>query len=263
VLIDTHCHLDFNNFDNDRAQILDRAQDAGVSKILTPGIDLGSSQAAITLADTYDQVYAAVGVHPNSATSWNPQTLAVLEDLARHPKVIAIGEIGLDYYRDHAPHNLQKRVFLKQLDLAARLNLPVVIHNRQSTADMLEILVEWQSQLALQGSALAERPGVLHSYSDTLEPAVTVIKHNFYIGFTGPVTFKNAKELQNVAEMLPLKNMVVETDAPFLSPHPYRGMRNEPARVRLVAEKIAQLKQQPYDLIARATSVNAIRLFNW
>jgi len=263
VLIDTHCHLDFNNFDNDRVQVLERAQDAGVSKILTPGIDLVSSQTVITLAETYDQVFAAIGVHPNSATSWNHQTLAVLEDLARHPKVIAIGEIGLDYYREQAPHDVQKHVFLQQLDLAARLNLPVVIHNRQSTADILEILVEWQSQLSLHGSALAERPGVLHSYSDTLQPAVTVIKHNFYIGFTGPVTFKNAKELQNVAEMLPLKNMVVETDAPFLSPHPYRGMRNEPARVRLVAEKIAQLKQQPYDLIARATSENAMRLFNW
>jgi TatD DNase family protein len=263
VLIDTHCHLDFINFDNDRAEVLERAKIAGVSKILTPGIDLGSSQTVITLAETYDQVYAAVGVHPNSATSWNHRTLAVLEDLASHPKVNAIGEIGLDYYRDQAPHDLQKRVFLQQLDLAARFNLPVVIHNRQSTADMLEILVEWQSQLALQGSALAERPGVLHSYSDALQPAVTVIKHNFYIGFTGPVTFQNAKELQHVAETLPLKNMVVETDAPFLSPHPYRGKRNEPARVRLVAEKIAQLKQQPYDLIARVTSENAIRLFNW
>jgi len=263
VLTDTHCHLDFNRFDQDREKVIARALEAGVTRVLNPGIDLESCQAAIKLAEENEQVYAAVGVHPNSALTWNDSTLAELEALARHSKVVAVGEIGLDYYRDRAPRDLQKQVFLSQLDLAASLQLPVVIHNRQSTSELLGILVEWQAKLVAEGSSLAERPGVLHSYSDELPPAMEAIAHNFFIGFTGPVTFNNARELQLVATTLPIECMLIETDAPFLTPHPFRGKRNEPAHVRLVAEKIAELKQQPYNSIARETSENAARLFNW
>jgi TatD DNase family protein len=263
VLTDTHCHLDFNRFDKDRAQVIARALEAGVTRVLNPGIDLESCRAAIKLAEENEQVYAAVGVHPNSALTWNDSTLAELEELARHRKVVAVGEIGLDYYRDRAPRDLQKQVFLSQLELAASLQLPVVIHNRQSTSELLEILVEWQAKLVAEGSSLAERPGVLHSYSDEIAPAMEAIEHNFFIGFTGPVTFNNARELQLVATTLPIECMLIETDAPFLTPHPFRGKRNEPARVRLVAEKIAELKKQPYNSIACVTTENAARLFNW
>jgi TatD DNase family protein len=263
VLTDTHCHLDFNRFDEDRALVLARAWEAGVIRVLNPGIDLESSRAAVKLAESNEQVYAAVGLHPNSAMAWNENTLLELRALAEHPKIVAIGEIGLDYYRDRAPRELQKQVFLTQLDLAASLQLPVVIHNRQSTSDMLEILVEWQAKLVSEGLSLAERPGVLHSYSDEIEPALKAIEHNFFIGFTGPVTFHNARDLQKVAAALPEQHILIETDAPFLTPHPFRGKRNEPARVLLIAEKIAELKKQPIDSIARLTTENAARLFHW
>lgn len=263
MLTDTHCHLDFDRFDEDRAQVLARAWEAGITRILNPGIDLESSRAAVKLAEANDQVFAAVGVHPNSAMIWNESILTELRVLAKHPKVVAIGEIGLDYYRDRAPRDLQKQVFLLQLDLAASLQLPVVIHNRQSTSDMLEILVEWQAKLVAEGLSLAEQPGVLHSYSDEVEPALRAIKHNFFIGFTGPVTFHNASDLQNVAAALPIEQVLIETDAPFLTPHPFRGKRNEPARVLLVAEKIAELKKQPFSSISRVTTENATRLFHW
>jgi TatD DNase family protein len=263
VLTDTHCHLDFNRFDEDRPQVLARAWAAGVTRVLNPGIDLESSRSAIDLADENKNVFAAVGVHPNSALTWNGSTLAELEVLARHPKVVAIGEIGLDYYRDRAPRELQKQVFLAQLELAASLELPVVIHNRQSTEDMLEILVEWQKRLEDGGNTLAGQPGVLHSYSEEVDPALRAIEHNFFIGFTGPVTFHNAADLQHVAATLPIEQVLIETDAPFLAPHPFRGKRNEPARVQLVAQKIAELKKQPFNSIARVTTENAARLFNW
>jgi TatD DNase family protein len=263
VLTDTHCHLDFNRFDEDRLLVLDRSWEAGVVRVLNPGIDLDSSRAAVQLAETNDQVYAAVGVHPNSALAWNENTLRELRALAKHPKVVAIGEIGLDYYRDRAPRELQEQVFLTQLDLAASLQLPVVIHNRQATSEMLEILVEWQAKMVSKGLSLAERPGVLHSYSDEVEPALKAIEHNFFIGFTGPVTFQNARDLQKVAATLPIQHILIETDAPFLTPHPYRGKRNEPARVLLIAEKIAELKQKTFKSIAQLTTENAARLFHW
>ena len=263
MLTDTHCHLDFNRFDQDRSQVLARAWEAGITRVLNPGIDLESSRAAIDLAEANDQIFAAVGVHPNSALAWNENTMAEMEVLARNPKVVAIGEIGLDYYRDRAPRDLQKQVFLMQLDLAASLQLPVVIHNRQSMWDMVKILVEWQARLVVEGLPLAEQPGVLHSYSDEVEPALRAIEHNFFIGFTGPVTFTNARDLQRVAATLPIEQVLIETDAPFLAPHPFRGKRNEPARVLLVAEKIAELKKQPFNTIARVTTENAARLFHW
>lgn len=262
-LADTHCHLDFQRFDEDRDLVVERAREAGVTRILNPGIDLKSSQAALLLAEKYPEVYIAVGVHPNSASTFNQSTLPRLREQASHPKVVAIGEIGLDYYRDRAPRELQQRVFQLQLELAAELGLPVVIHNRQATEDVLEGLSNWQVKLAKADSALAKRPGVLHSYSDTEENARRAVEINFYIGITGPVTFQNAPELQQVVASLPTEHLLVETDAPFLTPHPLRGQRNEPALVRLVAEKVAELHSSSLAEIARVTSENAARIFNW
>ena len=263
MLVDTHCHLDFNRFDEDRETVIKRAADAGVGRILNPGINLESSQAAIQLSENYSQVYAAIGVHPNDALSWNSETLTHLKKLSHHPKVKAIGEIGLDYYRDRAPRDLQKHIFLEQLDLASALELPVIIHSRQSMADVIDVLKDWQLGLSDTKPGLASRPGVLHSFSGEDHDANEAISMNFLIGITGPITFLNADDLRELVIRLPLGKVLIETDSPFLSPHPNRGKRNEPANVRLVAEKIAELHQEPYSTITEITSTNASRLFKW
>jgi len=263
LFVDTHCHLNFDSFANDLDEILERAEQAGVQRILNPGVDLASSRAAVELAHSHEQVYAAVGVHPNDALSWNEGTIDALQELAEHPKVVAIGEIGLDYYRDRAPRDLQMRIFDQQLLLAESLGLPVIIHNRQATADVLHKLEEWQMGLMASAPMLADRPGVLHSYSDNEANAMQAIDLNFFIGLTGPVTFHNAPELQHVVTALPIERLLTETDAPFLTPHPYRGKRNEPAYVRIITEKIAQLRDLPVEIVAGITENNAGRLFNW
>ena len=262
-LTDTHCHLDFNAFDHDRDGVLYRARKEGVVRLLNPGIDLVSSLAAINLANVHPEIFAAVGIHPNSSDSWDDLTADSLRKLAAHKKVVAIGEIGLDYYRDRAPVDLQKEVFAEQLTLAAELQLPVIIHNRQATGDVLEILAEWVLDLVESGSDLAKNPGVLHSFSGPLEPANKALELNFLIGITGPVTFKNAEKLQDVVAKLPLEGLLIETDAPFLAPHPKRGRRNEPENVRLVAEKISELLELPVAEVIKKTAENARQLFHW
>ena len=262
-LTDTHCHLDFERFDSDRDQVIQRALKAGVERILIPGIDLHSSMAAVGLTNQHSHIFAAVGVHPNSGTSWTRTSLAELTDLSQYNKVVAIGEIGLDYYRDHTPQPLQRKVFREQLAMAADLNLPVVIHNREATRDLLPMLLEWQEDLADSGSSLADAPGVLHSFSDDFETAERVLEIGFYLGFTGPVTFRKAIELQEIARRVPLEKLLIETDAPFLSPHPFRGKRNEPAHVSYVAEKIAELRGLSPEEIGKISTQNAKKIFNW
>jgi TatD DNase family protein len=257
-LTDTHCHLDFRDFADDRAAVLNRAWEAGLERILVPGIDLPTSQAALELADLHPQIYAAVGVHPNRATQWDAHTLEFLEAIAAHPKVAAIGEIGLDFYRDGAPRSLQKQVLREQLRLAGRLDLPVVIHTRNSSPEerscinaVLEIVAEFSCR------------GVLHSFSGNVSEAERTLELGFFIGITGPVTYKNAAELRQVVAVLPLERLLIETDAPFLTPHPHRGQRNEPAYVRFVAEKISEIHKQPPQVVAETTAANARRLFQW
>lgn len=262
-LTDTHCHLDFNSFDSDRQQVLERAWQAGIQRILNPGIDLQTSQTALELSENHPFVFAAVGVHPTSASGWDSSLLPALRKLAQHPKVVAIGEIGLDYYWDKTPVPDQKQALRDQLALAAELCLPVVVHNREATEDILAILLAWQSELESKGSPLAARPGVLHSFSGNSEHALRAAAAHFYIGITGPVTFKNAPELQKGVQETPLEHLLIETDAPFLAPHPMRGKRNEPAYVRHVAEKIALLKGCTIDDVASQTARNARHLFGW
>jgi len=263
ALTDTHCHLDFDRFDEDREKVISRAKEQGLTRILIPGIDLSSSRAAVQLAAENDMVYAAVGVHPNSGTTWQADTLRELENLAGHPKVVAIGEIGLDYYRDWTPHALQRKIFREQLALAAELELPVVVHNREAFVDVVPMLVDWQDNLAESSSFLAKRPGVLHSYSGNIMQAEPILNSGFYLGFTGPVTFKNAVETQEVVQKMPLERMLIETDAPYLAPHPFRGKRNEPAYVYYVADKIALLRGTSTAEIGKITSRNAKILFDW
>lgn len=231
--------------------------------ILNPSIDLQNSAAVVKQAAMDPSLFAAVGVHPNSSTTWTEETPAALRQLAAVPKVVAIGEIGLDYHHKDAPPDVQKRALLAQLELAQELELPVIVHNRESSADVLAMLLDWQASLLRAGSALADRPGVLHSFSGDREMAEKAIAASYFIGFTGPLTFKNAPDLQALAKDLPLENILLETDSPFLTPHPHRGQRNEPARVALVAEKLAELKGLSAAEVANATTANAQRLFRF
>jgi len=270
LIVDSHCHLDFDRFDRDRAQVVARARQAGLARILNPGINLASSRMAVALADAYAEVYAAVGVHPNDGLSWNAQSLSELRALVDHSKVVAIGEIGLDYYRDYTPQDVQRRIFQQQLDLAAEVGLPVVIHSRnasdgdqRATGDVLSFLAEWRKHLEASNPQLALRPGVLHSYGGSPEHARWALELGFWIGIDGPVTFPKAEALRALVKDLPLERLLIETDAPFLTPQAFRGKRNEPAYVRYVAEQIAKLHNLSYQRVAEVTTANAERLFHW
>jgi TatD DNase family protein len=263
ALVDTHCHLNLDTFQDDLPAVLERAWENGVERILIPGIDIETSRTAVALAESHPNLYAAVGVHPNDARTWGDDTIGILRELADHSKVVAVGEIGLDYYRDHAPHQLQKQILSQQLELASELDLPVVLHNRSSLADLWAILSKWQQVLESCQSPLAARPGVFHSYDGDLETARLAARQHFYIGVSGPVTFRNAQDRQQFVMELPEDCILLETDAPFLAPHPYRGRRNEPAYVRQIAEKVAELRQLSLSNLSQLTSANAGQLFAW
>lgn len=270
MLTDTHCHLNFNNFFNDRVSVIQRAKEAGVDRILNPGINLESSNEAVELANEYSEIYAAVGVHPNEAISWRSDTKEKLRILSKSTKAVAIGEIGLDYYRDRAPQQLQIDVFEEQLDLASELDLPVVIHSRNASSidiraiqDTIQILINWFDRLPDVNSNLKQVPGVLHSFSGDITAAKLAVENNFLIGITGPITFKNAELLRAVVRDIDIDHILIETDAPFLTPSPFRGKRNEPAYVKYIAEKIAEIKELPYDFVVNKTKMNSERIFNW
>ncbi len=258
MLIDTHCHLDFNAYDADRAEVLERASSRGVTRLINPAIDSETGEAILRLAESFPGVYAAVGFHPNSTATYQTSHLARIEAQARHPKVVAIGEIGLDYYREHSPREQQRRAFEDQLTLAARLGLPVIIHNREASADVLAILTRWVSTLP---DGLKERPGALHSFSGSQADAQRALSLGFYLGFTGPITYKKADDLRAIARSVPLERILVETDGPFLTPQQHRGQRNEPAYVEYVAERLANLHAISNEAMQAATTQNAERLF--
>ncbi len=262
-LVDTHCHLDFDHFNDDRDQVVQRAVEAGVMRIVVPGLDLETNQRAIDLAEQYQGVYAAVGIHPNNLGP-RPDplgpTLEHIRELAAHPKVVAIGEIGLDYYWKKTPKGIQ-HIWLKQLlRLAGELGLPVILHNREATGDMLRILTDWCRS---SPASSTDRLGVLHSFSGTWEDAQAALEMGFHLGFTGPITFKKAHEMRKVARNAPEKRILIETDAPFLTPHPHRGERNEPAYVRYTAERLAKVRDMDLNAIAAQTTSNARMLFSW
>jgi len=255
--------LDFNVFNIDRAEVIGRAREAGVIKIVNPGIDFSTSKIALELTEQFPEVYAAVGIHPNDVQSLDFIREGVLEIYLEHRNVVAVGEIGLDFYRERTAKNLQVKAFEAQLELASKAGLPVIVHNREASQDILEILGTWQSSLKSINPDLAKRPGVLHSFSGTIEEALRAIEMGFLIGITGPVTFKKAANLQNLVTVLPLECILVETDAPFLTHHPHRGERNEPALVRYVLNKIAEIFDLPDTTVASITTANASRIFHW
>lgn len=258
MLIDTHCHINFDRYDEDRKQVIERAQIANVLKIINPGVDIKTSKQAILLADQYDGVLASVGIHPTSTAQFNTDDLQTLEELSTHHKVIAIGEIGLDYYWDKSPKDIQKRAFEAQLELATQLELPVIVHNRDASDDVMKILETWIINLP---DKLRKRPGVLHSFSAPEQIAERAIEAGFYLGFTGPVTFKNADELRRIVAKVPIERMLVETDGPFLTPTPHRGKRNEPAYIPLIVERLAYLRRISPEEMGKITTNNAMRLF--
>ena len=263
TLVDSHCHLDMEQFDADRAAVLQRAQAQGVRLIVNPGVDLVHCRQAIALADLHPQVYAAVGIHPNSSADFSERTLTQLSALAEHPKVVAIGEIGLDYHWGLVSRQKQACAFRAQLDLAAGLGLPVIIHNREASADVAQVLDEWTTNAGTRSSPLAKRAfwGVLHAFSGEAALAQAASGWNFALGLGGALTFKNARALHELAPRLCLDRLTLETDAPYLTPHPLRGKRNQPAYVALVAERLAELLTLSVEEIAARTTAVACSLF--
>jgi len=253
MLFDTHVHLNAEQFNEDLQEVIDRAQAEGVERMVVVGFDRPTITKAIELCETYDFIYASVGWHPVDAIDMKPEDLEWLRELSAHPKVVALGEMGLDYHWDKSPKEIQKEVFKKQIQLAREVQLPIIIHNREATSDIVEILKE---------AGAAEVGGIMHCFSGSVETAKECLDMNFYISLGGPVTFKNAKKPKEVAEAVPLDRLLIETDCPYLAPHPYRGKRNEPAFVKLVAEQIAELKGISYDEVAKATTENANKLFD-
>ncbi|MEM7034162.1 MAG: TatD family hydrolase [Chloroflexota bacterium] len=232
--IDSHCHLNFDSFDEDRDAVWAQANAANVHRLINPSIDLETSRQAVALAQHYQGVYAAIGFHPYDASLVDQSALKALTDLSKDEKVVSIGEIGLDYYRDRASKEDQLSAFEVQLDLAKTLDLPVIIHQREAADDMMTILRRW-------GTA-GNHPGlVLHAFSGDAAMAEEAADLGFYIGIGGPITFKNSRGLPDIVRQIPLDRIIIETDAPYLTPHPHRGKRNEPAHVSLVAEKLAEI----------------------
>jgi len=252
MLIDSHAHIHFKDFEGKIEELLARARDAGVSAIVNVGTDLASSREVVALAEKYSQIFAVVGVHPHDVAKMAPGDLEALVDLAKHPKVVAIGEVGLDYYYEHSPREIQQSRLRDFIRLARQAGKPLVIHCRDAFSDCFPI---FDSEDAWSIG------GVFHCYTGDAETAAHITSKGFYVSFSGIVTFKKAVELQEAGRTAPLDKILVETDCPFLAPEPHRGKKNEPAYVRLVAEKLAQLKCVSLESIAKTTADNARLLF--
>ncbi len=252
MLIDSHAHLDDRRFDDDREMLIANFKNNNVELVINIGADLKTSVASVELADKYESIYAAVGVHPHSAKEVNTLVMENLRELTKNKKVVAIGEIGLDFHYDNSPRDVQRKWFIEQLKLAKELDLPVIIHTREASQETFDILKNNQDGTVR---------GVLHAFSGSPEMALEYIKMGFLISIGGPVTFKNARVVREVAEAVPLDKLLIETDCPYLTPEPYRGKRNEPVYVKYVAEKIAEVKGISYDKLVKASNENAKKLF--
>jgi len=252
MFIDTHVHLNADQYEEDLQEVINRALEAKVEKMVVIGFDRKTIERTMELIEQYDFIYGVIGWHPVDAIDCTQEDLEWIEELAAHPKIVGIGETGLDYYWDKSPKDVQQVIFRKQIQLAQKINLPIIIHNRDATGDVVKILREENA---------ASVGGVMHCFSGSVETARECIAMNFMISLGGPVTFKNARLPKEVATEIPLEHLMIETDAPYLAPHPYRGKRNEPAFVPLVAEEIARLKGLTIEEIAQATTDNAKHFF--
>ncbi len=252
MFVDTHAHLFYPDFNGDINQILDNARANGVDYIIVPGTDLASSAQAVELASKYDMIYATIGIHPHDTAEWEDSLIKNIEELAANTKVVGIGEIGLDYHYDFSPKEKQIPAFKNQIELALDLNLPIVVHNREADNDIMEIIRSYKN------SGLKAQ---FHCFSGSLEDARELVSLNHFISFTGNITFPKADNLRKIVENVQVENLMLETDAPFMTPVPHRGKRNEPANIKLVAEKIAEIQKISVENVANATSFNAYKLF--
>ncbi len=250
-MIDSHCHLDFKDFDKNRAEIIKNALDAGVHTMVNIGADLQTSINSVKLAEQYDFIYATVGVHPHDAKTFNPEVEEQLRRMIEHKKVAAVGEIGLDYYRDLSPRNIQEKVFRRQLEIAVEKDLPVVIHTRESFRDAVDIVSDYAGDLP---------GGIFHCFPGTVDDAYKVIDLGFHISVGGVITFPRAK-MATVAVEAPLNRIAIETDSPYLTPMPYRGKTNQPAYVKYVCDKIAELRGMPAEEVEKITDRNSQRVY--
>ncbi len=253
MFIDSHAHLDDPRFDQDRENVIESLREDGVDVVINIGADKESSLSTLGLARKYDNIYAVAGVHPHSASELEEDGLDWLREIAKEEKVVAIGEIGLDFYYDNSPRDIQRKWFKAQLQLAKELGLPVVIHTRDAAKETYDILKE--------AAADGKLKVLMHCYSGSAEMAMDYARLGFYIALGGAVTFKNARVPREVASVIPLENLMIETDCPYMTPEPFRGKRNEPKLVNLVAEKIAEIKAMPVEELAKATADNARRFF--
>ena len=243
MLFDTHAHYDAEQFDADRDEVLGALPGAGIALAVNPGCDLPSSRAAVALAERYDFLYAAVGYHPENCAPYRPEDLEALRELAEHPKVVAIGEIGLDYYwEENPPREFQQQVFRDQLALAAELELPVIVHDREAHADSLAMIREFP-----------QVRGVFHCFSGSAEMAEELVKLGWMVSFTGVLTYKNARKAVEAARAVPLERVMIETDSPYMAPVPHRGKRNDSRYVRLICERLAEIKGVSFAECARVT----------
>ena len=251
MIWDTHAHIDDPVYTDDFQEVIARLQASGISRVTNVGYDLPSSERSVQLALDYDFIYAVIGIHPHNAEGATAETWAKLLLLAKQPKVLAWGEIGLDYYRDLSPRSIQKEIFIQQIKLANEVGLPIVVHNRDAHQDVLEIVKAHPPEYG----------GIFHCYSGSWEMAKVLLNLGFYLSFAGPVTYKNARHTVEVAGQAPLDRILVETDSPYLTPEPRRGKRNEPAYVREVVKKIAEIKNLPFEDVAAQTMRNADIVF--
>lgn len=252
MLFDTHTHLDSKDFDEDRQEIIQNAYDSGVTRMVNVGFDRETIPTTMKLVEEYDFIYAAVGWHPVEAITMQPGDLEWIASLCSHEKVVAIGEIGLDYHWDKSPKDVQHRVLREQIGLARDIHMPIVIHNRDAHEDIVRILREEKA---------SEVGGIMHSFSGSWETAKMCLDMGFHLSFGGPITFKNAKQPKEVLKQVPMDRLLLETDSPYLTPHPYRGKRNNSGYVRLVAEAAAELKGVSLEEISEITTKNALALF--
>jgi TatD DNase family protein len=258
MFIDSHCHLFYQDFQDDLDAVIRRANDAGVDRFIVPATNHITAQKAIDLAERYPSVYAAAGFHPLDLAEYTEERLGVIEAMLAHPKVVALGEIGIDYFYDTSPRELQREVFSRQIEIAVRTNMPIIVHTRDSVQDAVDIAVRHaQANPAWKTGGLR---GVFHCFTGTADQAQTLFRNGFLVSFPGPITFKKSL-MPDVVRAIGLDNIMVETDAPFLTPVPFRGKRNEPSYIPLIAAMIAGILDIPVEQVAAATSQNAVRLF--
>lgn len=258
--VDTHCHLNFDVFQENISQVVERAYESGVNKIVVPGIDLATSLKAVDLSSKFENIYAAVGVHPNEAGNFEDNNIRFFVELLKEPKVVAVGEIGLDFHHHPESAELQYRLLDKMLSLATEYQKPVILHSRNALDELLARVQRWiEEQLPIDN----EYYGVFHGFEGNSVQANEIHAMKMAVGFGGPVTFKNALDKHKTVSELGIQNMVLETDSPLLSPHPFRGQTNEPFRIPVIAEKIASLLQMPLEQVSEITNRNAQSLFRW